>query len=73
MIFTSNVEEPDWADYLGDPITTKAILDRIFHHSVVVRISGPSYREYQGILYGNHIYILHALNVNLRYLLIHQI
>lgn len=48
LIFTSNVEEPDWADYLGDPITTKAILDRIFHHSIVVRIKGPSYREYQG-------------------------
>jgi len=48
LIFTSNVEEPDWADYLGDPITTKAILDRIFHHSIVVRVKGPSYREYQG-------------------------
>jgi DNA replication protein DnaC len=50
LIFTTNVEEPDWADYLGDPITTKAILDRIFHHSIVVRIKGPSYREYQGKL-----------------------
>ncbi|GAO27837.1 mobile element protein [Geofilum rubicundum JCM 15548] len=47
LIFTTNVEEPDWAEFLGDPITTSAILDRIFHHSVIVRIDGPSYRMYQ--------------------------
>lgn len=50
LIFTTNVEEPDWAVFLGDPITTKAILDRIFHHSVIVRINGPSYRMYQSEL-----------------------
>jgi DNA replication protein DnaC len=48
LIFTTNVEEPDWADYLGDPISTKAILDRIFHHSIKVEIKGPSYRKYEG-------------------------
>lgn len=47
LIFTTNVEEPDWADYLGDPVTTKAILDRIFHHSIKVQINGPSYRKYE--------------------------
>jgi len=50
LIFTTNVEEQDWADFLGDPISTKAILDRIFHHSVKVEINGPSYREYEGKL-----------------------
>ena len=50
LIFTTNVEEPDWAEFLGDPITTTAILDRIFHHSVIVRIKGPSYRQYQSEL-----------------------
>jgi len=50
LIFTSNIDEEYWPDYLGDPITTKAILDRIFHHSVIVKIEGPSYREYQGKL-----------------------
>lgn len=50
LIFTTNVEEPDWAEFLGDPITTSAILDRIFHHSVIVRIDGPSYRMYQSEL-----------------------
>jgi len=47
LIFTTNVEEHDWEDYLGDPITTKAILDRIFHHSIKVKINGPSYREHE--------------------------
>jgi len=50
MIFTSNVEKELWPEFLGDPITTSAILDRIFHHSVLVEINGPSYREYQGKL-----------------------
>ena len=50
LIFTSNIEEPDWAEFLGDPVSTAAILDRIFHHSVIVRIKGPSYRKYQGEL-----------------------
>ena len=50
LIFTTNVEEQDWAEFLGDPITTAAILDRIFHHSIIVRINGPSYRMYQSEL-----------------------
>lgn len=57
LIFTSNINEPDWPEFLGDPISTSAILDRIFHHSVIVRINGPSYRQHQGELlqkkYGN--------------------
>jgi len=42
LIFTTNVEEPDWAEFLGDPITTS--------HSVIVKIDGPSYRMYQSEL-----------------------
>jgi len=48
LIFTTNIEEQDWPEFLGDPISTGAILDRIFHHSVIVRIKGPSYRKHQG-------------------------
>ena len=48
LIFTTNVEEADWGDYLGDPITTRAILDRIFHYSIKVEIKGESYRKYEG-------------------------
>lgn len=50
LIFTTNIDEPDWPEFLGDPISTSAILDRIFHHSVIVRIKGPSYRKHQGEL-----------------------
>jgi len=50
LIFTSNIEEQDWPEFLGDPISTSAILDRIFHHSVIVKIKGPSYRKRQGAL-----------------------
>ena len=50
LIFTSNIDEPGWPEFLGDPVSTMAILDRIFHHSVIVRINGPSYREHQGKL-----------------------
>ena len=53
LIFTTNIEEPDWPEFLGDPISTNAILDRVFHHSVIVRIKGPSYRKYQGELLQN--------------------
>ena len=50
LIFTSNVEEEDWPEFLGDPTSTSALLDRIFHHSVIVKAYGPSYRKYQGEL-----------------------
>ncbi len=50
MIFTSNIQEEDWPEFLGDPISTSAILDRIFHYSVIVKIYGPSYRKYQSEL-----------------------
>ena len=48
LIFTTNIREPGWAEYLGDPITTKAILDRIFHRSIVVDTGDKSYRRMQG-------------------------
>jgi DNA replication protein DnaC len=50
LIITTNVEKQDWGDYLGDPVSTQAILDRIFHYSVQVEIRGPSYREHEGKL-----------------------
>ena len=50
LLFTTNVEEQDWAEFLGDLISTQAILDRVFHYSIKVEIKGPSYREYEGQL-----------------------
>jgi len=48
VIFTTNVAENDWAEYLRDPIATNAILDRIFHRSAIIQIKGPSYRKHEG-------------------------
>jgi DNA replication protein DnaC len=42
------VQEQDWPEFIGDPVSTRAILERIFHHSVIVKIDGPSYRKHQG-------------------------
>jgi hypothetical protein len=45
--FTSNIQEEQWPEFPGDPVSTAAILDIIFNHSVIVRIIGPSYRKHQ--------------------------
>ena len=42
LIFTTNIEEQDWPEFLGDLISTSAILDRIFHHSVIVKMMVPA-------------------------------
>jgi len=44
-IFTSNITFDKWSNILGnDEMITKAILDRIIHHSYLFNITGPSYR-----------------------------
>ena len=44
-IFTSNLTFDKWSSVLGnDEMITKAILDRILHHSHCFNIDGPSYR-----------------------------
>ena len=44
-VFTSNMTFDKWPQILGnDEMITKAILDRILHHSYLFNISGPSYR-----------------------------
>ena len=47
LIFTINITEEDWAEVMGDPISTNAIVDRVFHHSVIVAIRSPSYRKHR--------------------------
>jgi len=34
-------------DYLGDPVVTTAIVDRMVHHSIIIHIEGPSWRLYE--------------------------
>ncbi len=44
LIITSNKGFEDWAELMGDPVITTAILDRIAHHSEIFNLNGDSYR-----------------------------
>ena len=44
VIFTTNKEIGQWAEVMGDPILTTALLDRILHHSKCFSLRGESYR-----------------------------
>jgi len=46
-IVTTNVDFKDLGDYLGDPVVTTAIVDRMIHHSIIISIDGPSYRMHE--------------------------
>lgn len=41
---TTNINFKELGDYLGDPVATTAIIDRMVHHSVIINIDGPSWR-----------------------------
>ncbi len=45
-IITSNIPWEAWGDYLDDHLGATALLDRLLHHSHVIVINGPSYREW---------------------------
>lgn len=44
MILTSNRGFGEWDQVFGDSVVAAALLDRLLHHAVVVRIEGASYR-----------------------------
>jgi DNA replication protein DnaC len=44
MILTSNRAFREWGDVFGDNVVAAALLDRLLHHAVVVKIEGNSYR-----------------------------
>ncbi|MGI6421333.1 MAG: IS21-like element helper ATPase IstB [Syntrophomonadaceae bacterium] len=44
LIITSNKGFDDWAELMGDPVITTAILDRIVHHSEIFNLTRDSYR-----------------------------
>ena len=43
-VLTSNIDFKQLGHYLGDPVVTTAIVDRMVHHSTVISIDGPSWR-----------------------------
>ena len=43
-IITTNIKWADWPEYLGDPIATASIIDRLIHRGYRISIKGPSWR-----------------------------
>lgn len=43
-VLTTNIDFEQLGHYLGDPVVTTAIVDRMVHHSTVITIKGPSWR-----------------------------
>lgn len=46
-VITSNIPWEAWGDYLGDHLGATALVDRMVHHSHVIVINGPSYRDWE--------------------------
>ncbi len=46
-LLTTNIDFKSLGDYLGDPVVTTAIVDRMVHHSVIIHIEGPSWRMHE--------------------------
>jgi DNA replication protein DnaC len=46
-ILTTNIDFKQLGDYLGDPVITTAIVDRMVHHSIIINIEGPSWRLHE--------------------------
>ena len=44
IIFATNKEIVDWAERLGDPVLTTAMLDRILYHAKCYSFRGESYQ-----------------------------
>lgn len=44
IIVTTNQHFSKWGDVFSDATLANAILDRLLHHSHIVKIIGPSYR-----------------------------
>ena len=46
-LITTNIDFKELGDYLGDPVVTTAIVDRMVHHSIIITIQGPSWRMHE--------------------------
>jgi DNA replication protein DnaC len=44
IVFTTNKQIPEWAEMMGDPVLTTAMMDRILHHARCFSLCGESYR-----------------------------
>jgi DNA replication protein DnaC len=46
-IVTCNIDFKELGDYLGDPVITTALVDRMVHHSIIIHVDGPSFRMHE--------------------------
>jgi DNA replication protein DnaC len=46
-LLTTNIDFKMLGDYLGDPVITTAIVDRMVHHAIIINIDGPSWRMHE--------------------------
>lgn len=46
-ILTTNIDFKAMGQYLGDPVVTTALVDRLVHHAIIINIDGPSYRMHE--------------------------
>jgi DNA replication protein DnaC len=46
-ILTTNIDFEALGEYLGDPVITASLVDRMVHHAVIINIEGPSYRMHE--------------------------
>ncbi len=46
-LITTNIDFEQLGKYLGDPLLTVPIVDRMVHHSITIHIDGPSYRAHE--------------------------
>lgn len=44
VMITSNLVFSQWDRIFKDPMTTQAAIDRLVHHSIILEMTGPSYR-----------------------------
>ena len=44
IVFTTNKQIPEWAEMMGDPVITTAMMDRILHHARCFSLRGESFR-----------------------------
>lgn len=44
IIVTTNLEFPNWTNFMNDPTMTSALLDRFTHHCHIFNLAGESYR-----------------------------
>ena len=44
LIITTNKSFEQWGDIFADNILASAIIDRIVHYSIIIKINGPSFR-----------------------------